>query len=95
MVEDKSQQHTTTTNKIDTMEIASLILVTLSMCAHIVVSTNNVKMEKMMDTSGKTRIMDLDNTWPLSDDFKAILGIVTIYLYSVIFSPRLKTNFCT
>ena len=56
--------------------MTNLLIVTLSLCANIVVSTNNVKMEKMMDTSGKTRIMDLDNTWPLSDDFKAILGTI-------------------
>ena len=61
------------------MEFTCILLVTWSFCLNIVVSTNNVKMEKLTDTSSKTRIMELDNTWPLSDDFKAILG-ETFYL---------------
>jgi len=44
----------------------------------VVMATNTVKMEKMTskmaDNKARIGVVELDKSWPLSDEFKAILG---------------------
>ena len=57
----------------------SPVMMMITMMVVMVMATNSVNMErtgqqKMADDSGKARMVELDQTWPLSDEFKAILG---------------------
>jgi len=57
----------------------SPVMMMVTMMVVMVMATNSVNMErtgqqKMADGSGKARMVELDQTWPLSDEFKAILG---------------------
>ena len=40
----------------------------------MVMATNTVKMEKMETNSARIGVVELDQSWPLSDEIKAILG---------------------
>ena len=51
----------------------------VTMVVVMVMATNSVNMEstgqlKKADGSGKARMVELDQTLPLSDEFKAIIG---------------------
>lgn len=57
----------------------SPVMMMITMMVVMVMATNSVNMErtgqqKMADGSSKARMVELDQTWPLSDEFKAILG---------------------
>ena len=57
----------------------SPVMMMVTMMVVMVMATNSVNMErtgqqKMADGSGKARMVELDQTWPLSNEFKAILG---------------------
>ena len=61
----------------------SPVMTMVTMMVVMVMATNSVNMErtgqqKMADGSGKARMVELDQTWPLSDEFKAILGTLHI-----------------
>ena len=40
----------------------------------MVMATNTVNMEKMETNSARIGVVELDQSWPLSDEIKAILG---------------------
>ena len=57
----------------------SPVMMIVTMMVVMVMATNSVNMEstgqqKMADGSGKARMVELDQTLPLSDEFKAIIG---------------------
>lgn len=58
----------------------------------VVMATNTVKMEKMTskmaDNKARIGVVELDKSWPLSDEFKAILGKTTthhLYVYKIVY----------
>ena len=56
-----------------------ILFITMS----VVMATNTVKMEKMTSKMAENKarigVVELDKSWPLSDEFKAILGIVSAH----------------
>ena len=70
------------------MTVINIMFITMS----VVMATNTVKMEKMTskmaDNKARIGVVELDKSWPLSDEFKAILGKTTthhLYLYKIVY----------
>ena len=64
-----------------TRELVALLLLVMVSLMGLVGGTNTVKMERMTDKTEESTgrlatsvVVEADNNWPLSDDFKAILG---------------------
>ena len=65
---------------MDRIKMITLKVFVILISVMMVSSTNTVKMERMThskdDSSGNARIgvLEVEKSWPMSDEFKAILG---------------------
>ena len=71
---------------MDRIKMITLKVFVILMSVMMVSSTNTVKMERMThskdDSSSRIGVLEVEKSWPMSDEFKAILGNCFMHKYN-------------